>query len=92
MGLLLLRKGSQSYIGLTVFNPFDPPTRVVIVKRKCVRLHANTRLGGGGGSGPPDRPQDLPLELTEVYIIKAVFICVPEHWKGITEKPNGSFF
>ena len=79
MGLLLLRKGSQSYIGL-VFNPFDPPTRVVIVKRKCVRLHANTRLGGGGGgSGPPDRPQDLPLELTEVYIIKAVFICVPEH-------------
>ena len=81
MGLLLLRKGSQSYIGL-VFNPFDPPTRVVIVKRKCVRLHANTRLGGGGGvrtPGPPDRPQDLPLELTEVYIIKAVFICVPEH-------------
>ena len=48
--------------------------------------------GGGGGSGPPDRPQDLPLELTEVYIIKAVFVCVPEHWKGITEKPNGSFF
>ena len=86
MGLLLLRKGSQSYIGL-VFNPFDPPTRVVIVKRKCVRLHANTRFGGGGGGGPaprtppapPDRPQDLPLELTEVYIIKAVFICVPEH-------------
>ena len=35
--------------------------------------------GGGGGSGPPDRPQDLPLELTEVYIIKAVFVCVPEH-------------
>ena len=50
MGLLLLRKGSQSYIGL-VFTPFDPPTRVVIVKRKCVRLHANTRLGGGGGGG-----------------------------------------
>ena len=48
--------------------------------------------GGGRGPGPPDRPQDLPLELTEVYIIKAVFICVPEHWKGITEKPNGSFF
>ena len=48
MGLLLLRKGSQSYIGL-VFTPFDPPTRVVIVKTKCVRLHANTRLGGGGG-------------------------------------------
>ena len=57
--------------------------------------------GGGGGAGPPpppppprppDRPQDLPLELTEVYIIKAVFVCVPEHWKGITEKPNGSFF
>ena len=46
--------------------------------------------GGGGGPGPPppppppppgppDRPQDLPLELTEVYIIKAVFVCVPEH-------------
>ena len=61
MGLLLLRKGSQSYIGL-VFTPFDPPTRVVIVKRKCVRLHANTRLGGGGGGGldPTDRPPDLP--------------------------------
>ena len=69
MGLLLLRKGSQSYIGL-VFTPFDPPTRVVIVKRKCVRLHANTRLGGGGGGGldPTDRPQDLPHKLTEVMI------------------------
>ena len=56
MGLLLLRKGSQSYIGL-VFNPFDPPTRVVIVKRKCVRLHANTRLGAGGGGGGGAAPQ-----------------------------------
>ena len=55
MGLLLLRKGSQSYIGL-VFTPFDPPTRVVIVKRKCVRLHANTRLGGGGGGSGPLGP------------------------------------
>ena len=43
--------------------------------------------GGGGGWGsriPVPVPLDLPLELTEEYIIKAVFICVPEH--------NGSFF
>ena len=33
MGLLLLRKGSQSYVGL-VFTPLDPPMGVVIVKRK----------------------------------------------------------
>ena len=50
--------------------------------------------GWEGGRSPdlPDRPQHLPLELSEVYIIKAVLARVPEHWKSITEKPNGSFF
>ena len=30
MGLVLLRKGSQRFIG-PVFTPFDPPTCVIIV-------------------------------------------------------------
>ena len=50
---------------------------------------------GGGGWGsriPVPVPLDLPLELTEEYIIKAVFICVPEHRKSDTEETNGSFF
>ena len=75
MGLLLLRKGSQSYIGL-VFTPFDPPTRVVIVKRKCVRLHANTRLGGGGGGyGPLGPSPGSALKLTEVMIYHKSRFC-----------------
>ena len=52
------------------------------------------RRGGGGGWGgriPRTVPLDLPLELTEEYIIKAVFICVQEHWESDTEKTNGSF-
>ena len=43
MGLLLLRKGSQSYVGL-VFTSLDTPMGVVIVKRKQVWLYANTQL------------------------------------------------
>ena len=43
MRLLLLRKGSQSYVGL-VFTSLDTPMGVVIVKRKQVRLYANTQL------------------------------------------------
>ena len=31
MGLMLLRKGSQCFIG-SVFTPFGPPTCVIIVK------------------------------------------------------------
>ena len=30
MGLVLIRKGSQCFIG-PVFTPFDPPTCVIIV-------------------------------------------------------------
>ena len=30
MGLVLLRKGSQCFVG-PVFTPFDPPTCVIIV-------------------------------------------------------------
>ena len=41
--LLLLRKGSQSYVGL-VFTSLDTPMGVVIVKRKQVWLYANTQL------------------------------------------------
>ena len=43
MRLLLLRKGSQSYVGL-VFTSLDTPMGVVIVKRKQVWLYANTQL------------------------------------------------
>ena len=32
MGLVLLRKGSQSFIG-PVFTPSDPPTHVIVVKK-----------------------------------------------------------
>ena len=32
MGLTLLRKGSECFIG-PEFTPFDPPTFVIIVKR-----------------------------------------------------------
>ena len=35
MGLVLLRKGSQCFIG-PVFTQVDPPTCVIIVKRKWV--------------------------------------------------------
>ena len=31
MGLVLLRKGSQCFIG-PMFTPFDPPTSVITVK------------------------------------------------------------
>ena len=48
--------------------------------------------GGGGSRIPRTVPLDLPLELTEEYIIKAVFICVQEHWESDTEKTNGGFF
>ena len=46
--------------------------------------HTSVRSDGGGGEGwggriPRTVPLDLPLELTEEYIIKAVFICVQEH-------------
>ena len=55
--------------------------------------HESVRSDGGGGSRiPVPVPLDLPLELTEEYIIKAVFICVPEHRKSDTEETNGSFF
>ena len=33
MGLVLLRKGSQCFIG-SVFTPFDPSACVIIVKEK----------------------------------------------------------
>ena len=50
-------------------------------------------MGEGGGCGRISRtvPLDLPLELTEEYIIKAVFIYVQGHWVSDTEKTNRSF-
>ena len=37
MGLVLLTKGSQCFIG-PVFTQFDPPTWIIIVKRKKLEL------------------------------------------------------
>ena len=48
--------------------------------------------GGGGGRLPRAVPLDLSLELTDLHIIKAVFIRVPEHWKSDTGKNQREFF
>ena len=43
MGLLLLRKGSQRFIG-PVFTLFDPPKCVIIVKGNSEQLQVNMQL------------------------------------------------
>ena len=40
MGLVLLRKGSQCFIG-PVFTPFDPPTCVIIVSERLSQANLN---------------------------------------------------
>ena len=52
---------------------------IYLESHTSVRSDGGGGGGGGGGRIPRTVPLDLPLELTEEYIIKAVFICVQEH-------------